>query len=210
MKLIWLLAYRRTTKELISVILNYQVCGNLLQQPWETNALCTWITIQVMIFLVKYFSLLEILLFQNQLGMYWVLLSGESYCPLLREGKIGHNLFLSDRAIFFKRLHLFIFRVRGTEGERETSMCGCLSCAPYWGPGLQPRRVPLLQNRMGWGRVNDLLLLKGPPLSPFCSRGLPPHTRFTLPAARGKTVSQCQRLVKRKGIIYLKSYTDLE
>ena len=21
-------------------------------------------------------------------------------------------------------------------------MCGCLSCAPYWGPGLQPRHVP--------------------------------------------------------------------
>ena len=23
-------------------------------------------------------------------------------------------------------------------------MCGCLSCIPYWGPGLQPRRVPWL------------------------------------------------------------------
>ena len=23
-------------------------------------------------------------------------------------------------------------------------MCGCLSCAPYWGPGLQPRHVPCL------------------------------------------------------------------
>ena len=23
-------------------------------------------------------------------------------------------------------------------------MCGCLSCAPYWGPGLQPRHVPRL------------------------------------------------------------------
>ena len=21
-------------------------------------------------------------------------------------------------------------------------MCGCFSCAPYWGPGLQPRHVP--------------------------------------------------------------------
>ena len=25
---------------------------------------------------------------------------------------------------------------------RETSMCGCLSCAPYWGPNPQPRHVP--------------------------------------------------------------------
>ena len=23
-------------------------------------------------------------------------------------------------------------------------MCGCPSCAPYWGPGPQPRHVPLL------------------------------------------------------------------
>ena len=26
-------------------------------------------------------------------------------------------------------------------------MCGCLSCAPKWGPGLQPRHVPLTGNR---------------------------------------------------------------
>ena len=23
-------------------------------------------------------------------------------------------------------------------------MCGCLSCGPHWGPGLQPRHVPQL------------------------------------------------------------------
>ena len=28
------------------------------------------------------------------------------------------------------------------KGGRETSMCGCLSHAPHWGPGLQPRHVP--------------------------------------------------------------------
>ena len=27
---------------------------------------------------------------------------------------------------------------------RETSMCGSLWCAPYWGPGLQPRPVSRL------------------------------------------------------------------
>ena len=31
---------------------------------------------------------------------------------------------------------------RGEGRERETSMCGCLLCTPYWGPGLQPRHVP--------------------------------------------------------------------
>ena len=47
---------------------------------------------------------------------------------------------------FFKRVYLFIFRERGREGERgrETSVCGCLSRTPYWGPGLQPRHVPWL------------------------------------------------------------------
>ena len=32
----------------------------------------------------------------------------------------------------------------GRKRGRETSMCGCLSCAPYWGPSRQPRHVPSL------------------------------------------------------------------
>ena len=32
--------------------------------------------------------------------------------------------------------------MEGREKERETSMCGCLSCTPFWGPGPQPRHVP--------------------------------------------------------------------
>ena len=32
----------------------------------------------------------------------------------------------------------------GTKRGRETAMCGCLSNAPYWGPGPQPRHVPWL------------------------------------------------------------------
>ena len=49
-------------------------------------------------------------------------------------------------SFFKKRFYLFIFR----EGKgrrkrgRETSMCGCLSYTPYWGPGPQPRHVPWL------------------------------------------------------------------
>ena len=39
---------------------------------------------------------------------------------------------------FFKILFIF----REGEGGRETSMCGCLSHAPYWGPDPQPRHVP--------------------------------------------------------------------
>ena len=59
----------------------------------------------------------------------------------------------------------------------------------------------------GAGGVNDILLLNGPTL--VLQGSSPPHcTRFALQP--GKDVSQCQRLVKMKGIIYLKSYTDLE
>ena len=39
-------------------------------------------------------------------------------------------------------IYLFLERGEGKEKGRETSMCGCLSRAPYWGPGLQPRHVP--------------------------------------------------------------------
>ena len=44
---------------------------------------------------------------------------------------------------FFKH---FMFRERGREWKRgrETSMCGCLSHALCWGPGLQLRHVPWL------------------------------------------------------------------
>ena len=44
---------------------------------------------------------------------------------------------------FLKRFYLFFREWKGerTRG-RETSMCGCLSHAPYWGPGPQPRHVP--------------------------------------------------------------------
>ena len=73
-------------------------------------------------------------------------------------GKIGlvicrcsHNLCFADHApvvllvhllSFFKRFYLLIFREG--KGGRETSMCGCLSSTPYWGPGPKPRHVPWL------------------------------------------------------------------
>ena len=46
----------------------------------------------------------------------------------------------------FKMLFiLFLDRGEGRKKGRETSMCGCLSSAPYWGPGPQPRHVPWLE-----------------------------------------------------------------
>ena len=40
----------------------------------------------------------------------------------------------------------YVLLERGDRRERgrETSMCGCLPHAPYWGPGQQPRHVPWL------------------------------------------------------------------
>ena len=45
--------------------------------------------------------------------------------------------------IFFFKI-LFIFRDRrgGRKRGRETSMCGCLLHASYWGPALKPRHMP--------------------------------------------------------------------
>ena len=51
-------------------------------------------------------------------------------------------------------------------------MCGCLLCAPYWGPGPQPRQVPWLGIELatlsftGWCST----------ISPFFGRGEPPTT----------------------------------
>ena len=48
--------------------------------------------------------------------------------------------------VFFIKI-LFIFREGkgGRKRGRETSMCGCLSSVPYWGPGPQPRHMPSLR-----------------------------------------------------------------
>ena len=46
--------------------------------------------------------------------------------------------FLSFLKVLF--IYLFFERKRG----RETSMCGCLSCTPNWGPGPQSRHMPWL------------------------------------------------------------------
>ena len=46
-------------------------------------------------------------------------------------------------------IYLFLERGEGKEKERETLMCACLSHAPCWGPGPQPRHVPWLGNQTG-------------------------------------------------------------
>ena len=41
-------------------------------------------------------------------------------------------------------IYLFWERREGRKKGRETSMCGCFWCTPYWGPDPQPRHVPWL------------------------------------------------------------------
>ena len=56
----------------------------------------------------------------------------------LYQNTIFKNFLLEDF------IYLFLVRGEGSEKEGGTSMCGCLLCAPYWGPGPQPRHVPWL------------------------------------------------------------------
>ena len=53
----------------------------------------------------------------------------------------GCILFLFLNYLFF---YLFLNKGEGREKGRKTSMCGCLSCAPYWRPDLQTRHMTWL------------------------------------------------------------------
>ena len=63
-------------------------------------------------------------------------LSGLSHSPVSLPLPVLCNSF------FLNFISLFLERRKGRERGRETSVCGCLSCTPYWGPGWQPRHVP--------------------------------------------------------------------
>ena len=43
--------------------------------------------------------------------------------------------------VFYKVFSLFLEKGDVREKRREIALCGCLSHAPTWGPGLQPRHV---------------------------------------------------------------------
>ena len=61
----------------------------------------------------------------------------------LKEGTVLRFL----KKILF--IYLFLEREEGKERGTKTSMCGCLSCIPYWGLVPQPRNIPWTGNRTG-------------------------------------------------------------
>ena len=84
--------------------------------------------------------------FQNHTGnevtstwSYWTHSLWAGYSLLL----LG-NPWITSISFFFFFLRFYLFIQRRRQGEKETSWFGCLSHAPYWGPGLQPRHVPWL------------------------------------------------------------------
>ena len=68
------------------------------------------------------------------------------FCALLFPHKYLEELSIGTLTLFFLKILFIYFKQRGREGEREGEkyLCGCLSCTPYWGPGLQPRHVSSL------------------------------------------------------------------
>ena len=60
-------------------------------------------------------------------------------------GCISFKFCVFYKYFFIKNLFIyFLERGEGREKARTTSVPGCLSYAPYWGPGPQPRHVPWL------------------------------------------------------------------
>ena len=61
---------------------------------------------------------------------------------VLENSYFSQNVIHVNILFIFDFIYLFLDRGEGREKGRETSMCGCFSRAPYWGPGPQPRHAP--------------------------------------------------------------------
>ena len=106
------------------------ICMSLMISEVESLFIC----LLAIIIIVPYNVLMS---FKTSLSLYCIYLK---FCLLFEDLCLNIYSFLKNV--------LFIYFYREGKGVRkrgrETSMCGCLSRAPYWGPGLQPRHVPLL------------------------------------------------------------------
>ena len=75
----------------------------------------------------------------------------EELVPIVVIFAMAFNILFSNCIFYlFIRFYLFAFRESSREGESEgekhecvrDTVIGCLSHAPYWGSGPQPRHVP--------------------------------------------------------------------
>ena len=78
------------------------------------------------------------------LGLLWELSEDRLNVQRLFYNYCYYYIPIPNWIFFFEIIYLFLDRGEGRKREKETSMCGCLSCAPYWGPGPQPRHLPWL------------------------------------------------------------------
>ena len=119
-------------------------CYNQLSHTGQGKTGCSYLAIstgrRVNFSFIKYFQK-----YFKKENLYFL---EQFYVHSQTERKIQDSLYIPcphTHRLFFLRFYLFINkRGKGKEKGRETLMCGCLSCAPYWGPGLLPRPVPWL------------------------------------------------------------------
>ena len=113
---------------------------------------------------VTYFPQNKVFKFSNPTN--WLTNSQSPYMSLshlIHYSLHSYTAFLSTSSLFyfFKKyfIYLFLERGEGKERGRESSI-GCLSHAPNWGPGLQPRHVP-------WPGINPTTQVAGRALNPL-------------------------------------------
>ena len=98
-----------------------------------------------------------------------------THAPFAKGGQ-GFRFFNFFFGVYFFKDFIYLFLDRGEGKEKEASMCSCLSCVPYWGPGAQLRHVPLTGYRTGDPSVHR------PALNPLShtSQGQNSNIFFTL------------------------------
>ena len=114
-------------------LLGEVVNGLLIRAAWSQDfSTPSSLFIQLIKYPVFFISLSELIASQDK----------STNLTLIAKFSLFKILFFLNFSFFRDFIYLFLDRGKGKEKGRETSMCGCLSRAPYWGPGLQPRHVP--------------------------------------------------------------------
>ena len=110
----------------------------------QSRSLFSWLKVKQSLWKLRYS------LFNNHACMFTFfiylcfLIGCITLCTCLYVGMKWDDVYQNFFLIFKKILFIY-FEGKGKRGrkrERETSLCGCLSYTPYWGPGPQPSMCP--------------------------------------------------------------------